>query len=108
MSYSLSFANDFYYSEEDYGNWDILETDQPTNCMDALIHYYLYQRKEFLEMLTKVFNADLAHHVKVIGSYTSMVHELLDKIKETNTCSNLSNPVEVWIDSDGDYTIFVY
>ena len=33
---------------------------------------------------------------------------LWDSIMETNMCSNLDTPVEVWIDPEGEYTIKVY
>lgn len=32
----------------------------------------------------------------------------VEKIQETNTCSNLSVPVRVWIDAAGDYAVYVY
>ena len=57
-----------------------------------------------------------------IASWTDMVAELyphcepqnvgvddiITIIKETNTCSNLDSPVEVWIDKEGDFRIKVY
>ena len=36
------------------------------------------------------------------------VKEVMEIIKETNTCSNLDSPVEVWIDKKGDFKIKVY
>lgn len=36
------------------------------------------------------------------------VGDVMMLIRETNTCSNLDFPVEVWIDEDGDFTIKVY
>lgn len=34
--------------------------------------------------------------------------DVLDKVRETNTCSNLTVPVRVWIDPKGDYTLTIY
>ncbi len=33
---------------------------------------------------------------------------VFDMIKETNTCSNLNSPIEVWIDPNGSFTLKVY
>jgi hypothetical protein len=34
--------------------------------------------------------------------------EVLEKIRETNTCTDLRTPVEVWIDTEGYCTLKVY
>ena len=36
------------------------------------------------------------------------ISEIMAIIRETNTCSNLDSPVEVWIDRKGDFKIKVY
>jgi hypothetical protein len=33
---------------------------------------------------------------------------VLAKIIETDTCSNLDEPVEVWIDYEGYYSLYIY
>jgi hypothetical protein len=33
---------------------------------------------------------------------------VIDMVRETDTCSSLSSPVEVWIDSEGYHRILVY
>ena len=33
---------------------------------------------------------------------------LLDRIRQTNTCSNLESPVQVWIDHAGWYDLLVH
>jgi len=52
------------------------------------------------DMMVKQLFADC--HSTVIPT------DILLIIKETNTCSNLDSPVEVWIDKDGDFRIKVY
>jgi hypothetical protein len=37
-----------------------------------------------------------------------MPESVLDKIIETDTCSNFDAPVEVWIDTQGYYSVRVY
>ncbi len=98
MSYSLSFSNDFYFSDQDYGNWNITKQEPATNCMDALIQMYKYQRESFIEMIRDVFNNELATWMTIHKALPdNVIFELIAKIKEINTCSNLSSPVEVWI-----------
>ena len=33
---------------------------------------------------------------------------VLEKVRETDTCSNLDSPVHVWIDEEGFYGVDVY
>lgn len=33
---------------------------------------------------------------------------IIDMIRQTNTCSSLTSPVEVWIDPEGIHTVLVY
>ena len=44
------------------------------------------------------------------GEDPNMIREdkIADMIRATDTCSNLSVPVRVWIDAAGDYTVDVY
>jgi len=109
MSYQLSFTPDFFYSEEEYGNLEIAENEHPTNCMDALIHLFKYRRKEFEEMLSELSYFHELDFIQVHGIMPEcLMHELLDLVKEVNTCSNLNSPVEVWLDPEGYNTIKVY
>jgi hypothetical protein len=38
----------------------------------------------------------------------TLPYELLEKIREVNTCSNIDTPVSVWLDPKGYYTVEVY
>ena len=40
-------------------------------------------------------------------SREASANEVIDMIRETNTCSDLTAPVEVWIDKNGDYRLDV-
>ena len=36
------------------------------------------------------------------------IDDVMRKIRDTDTCTDLRSPVEVWIDSNGFYTVEVY
>jgi hypothetical protein len=48
-----------------------------------------------------------AHPVLAVMS-SSFAVEVLEKVRATNTCSDLTGPVKVWIDPEGWYTVTVY
>ena len=97
MAYSLSFNKSFFMTKGDY---DLDTSDMicrnPTTCYQAIL---AMTNDQYEEMCKEVFCRD----AKSID-----VDMVLDKIRKTNTCSNLSSPVKVWIDSEGYYTIDVY
>lgn len=96
MAFGLSFSEEFYVQEGDFelGPDESLE---PTSVYRALL---AMTEDEWKEMCREVFP-----RVDIDIIDCSMV---LDKIRETDTCSDLSSPVTVWIDEEGFYTIDVY
>jgi len=46
----------------------------------------------------------------VLGGRVSFLSDdrIYQQVIETDTCTNLTTPVEVWIDRDGFYTLLVY
>lgn len=51
---------------------------------------------------------DLAELVFGVDPSQLDLSMVLAKIQETNTCRNLTSPVEVFIDPEGDFTVNVY
>lgn len=51
------------------------------------------------EMIREVFGC----HVDYVD-----VDTVMEKIRETDTCTDLSSPVTVWIDQEGFYTVDVH
>lgn len=93
MAFSLSFADDFYVPED----LDSVEpTQQPTSVYEAILGIREEQWKEMCRELFKCepenVDADM----------------VMSKIRETNTCTDLTPPVEVWIDEERWYTVDVY
>jgi len=89
--YSLSFSDDFWGDA-----YNAKRSKRPTTIADALASM---SKKDWDRMARDVFG--------VKGDYLE-IDEVMLKIQETNTCSNLNSPVEVWIDEEGYYTVLVY
>ena len=100
MSYSLSFSNEFFADET--CPYDTEPSDRPTNVYQAIVSLPKAIKVEIAREVLK-----LEHPVMAINT-ESFDWEVLDKIRETDTCGTLSSPVDVWIDSEGWYTVDVY
>ncbi|MCQ3921646.1 MAG: hypothetical protein DPW13_11920 [Planctomycetes bacterium] len=92
MSYAHSFAPEFY---GDPDNPHV--TPRPTTVVDALASL---PEDRWSELIRDVFPGRKPEHVAL--------DEVLERVIETNTVSNLDVPVEVWIDSDGFHRVRVY
>ena len=51
---------------------------------------------------------EIAREVFEVGSDRLDPLILLDRIRQTNTCSNLESPVQVWVDQNGWYDLLVH
>lgn len=93
MSYGLSFSRQFFYPEN-------LESanvsSQPQSVYQALV---AIQRDTWESLASNVFG---------VASDRLDVHTVMDRILETNTCTYLTSPVEVWIDDQGEYRVEVH
>jgi hypothetical protein len=102
MSYELSFSEEFFTDET--FPYDTEESKRPTSVWQAIISMPLSLRAE---VGAKVFGLKKANLVFWLDSI-EWTTDILDKVRETNTCSNLNSPVRVWIDLKGDYTLSIY
>jgi hypothetical protein len=99
MSYSLEFSPEFFLAEgEPYDRSDLAlnAEGKPVSVYSALS---MMSDSEWEEMARDVFDCE--------PDYLDR-EAVLQKIQETDTCSNLSVPVRVWIDSEGDYSVEVW
>jgi len=87
-----SFTNNFFGSirKRSY-------SDRPTSVYQAL---YSMTEDEFDDMVNSLFPEECADDIGIA--------DIVDKIKETNTCSGNMYPVEVWIDPEGQYRLTIY
>ncbi|MCG3132746.1 MAG: hypothetical protein FLDDKLPJ_03612 [Phycisphaerae bacterium] len=92
MTYAHSFSPDFYGDSE-----NPQRSDRPTCIVDALASL---PEDRWSELIRDVFPGRRSEHVAL--------DEVLERVIETNTVSNLDVPVEVWIDNDGFHRVRVY
>ena len=98
MAFSLSFSERFYITED----CDSFETKDfqgdsarlPTTVYQAIL---AMEEEEYQDMCKEVF-----------GRRDVDTDDIMTKIRETDTCTNLSPPDEVWIDEEGWHTVKVY
>jgi hypothetical protein len=93
MAFELSFSPEFFWGEEGFYEE---KTAYPTSVMQAL---FSMDEEAWAEMAREVFGCE--------PEFVDL-DVALSKISETNTCTDLRPPVEVWIDDEGYYTVEVY
>lgn len=102
MSFELSFSPEFFLAEgEPYDRSDLAlnANGEPYSVFSAIC---LMQRKD-----RRTWNR-MAREVFACPGVRLSPETVLERIQETNTCGQLSVPVDVWVDAEGHYTIDVY
>ena len=95
MSYSLtSFSSDFFFKDGD-DNLSSSDIKNPKSVYQAL------------RCLSDSDWEEIAEELKCDPEYLD-IDMVLEVIQETDTCTDLKSPVEVWIDQDGYHTILVW
>ena len=94
MVFSLSFYPDFFLGTDER---DLIEcSDRPLSVLQAIVSLTEQQRaaiaREVFGCDEKALSGDL----------------ILQRVMETDTCADLTPPVEVWIDSEGFHTVLVF
>ena len=93
VSYALSFSEQFFCDDEPE---KIAASDLPTSVYQAIVSI---ERTQWQRIARDVFHADPDR----LDPW-----QVLEKVRSTNTCSNLDSPVHVWIDEEGWHSIDVY
>ena len=94
MAYSLSFSKEFFTGTVPL---DEMETsERPTSILQAL-----------LSLSDETWN-DIASEVFHCKPESLHIDTVLQKICETDTCQDLTPPVEVYVDRDGFYSLLVF
>jgi hypothetical protein len=102
MSYSLGFSPEFFLAEgEPYDRSDLaLNKDgNPVSVYSALCKWQGDSPEEWADMARELFDCK----PEFLSAET-----VLEKIQETDTCMNLSVPVHVYIDHEGNYSVDVW
>ena len=92
MPYSLSFTPEFFWGRialEEVG-----PTDQPTSIYQALVSL---DDETWTRLAHEVFGVD---EVEPLAA--------MEKVIQTDTCANLDSPVEVFVDPEGAFSLFVF
>ncbi|MEX1096291.1 MAG: hypothetical protein WED34_09595 [Planctomycetales bacterium] len=93
MPFSLSFSEEFFVD----GDIDaVAPSDRPSSVMQAILSM---SDETWNRIARDVFHVDPDHLDPLV---------VLERVRETNTCSNLDSPVSVWIDEEGWYDLRVY
>jgi hypothetical protein len=100
MSYSLSFSEEFFTDES--FPYDTTPSDRPTTVYQAIVSL---PKAEQLAIAREVMKSP--HPVLYVQS-ESFAADVLDRVRETDSCADLTSPVEVYIDSEGWYSVLVY
>ena len=96
MVYGHSFGPDFYWKEGEMDG-DVKKSKRPCTVAQAL---FSMSKKDWNAMCRDVFPG-------VSPDYIGL-DTVMEKIMETDTVSNLSVPVEVWIDEEGWHRVDVW
>ena len=96
MSFALSFADEFFWGDDEIPPETLLRSPQPTSVYQALLSLTDH---EWAELARDVFSVKPEHL-----DYATVIA----KVRETNTCRNLDSPVEIYIDREGWYTLLIY
>jgi hypothetical protein len=104
MSYSLSFSEEFF-TDKTYP-YETKPSERPTTVYQAIISL---RKHELMAIAKDVLKCK---HPYLEVTAEDFAGKVLDKVRETNTCSDIfsrsGTPVSVWIDPEGWYTVEVY
>ena len=97
MSFELSFSPEFFLAEGEPYDGGPAHGDRPTSVWGAI-------QKAMRNPV------ELRALAEVLGCHGRFVTEeaVLEQVQKVNTCSNLSSPVEVWVDPEGWVCLKVY
>jgi hypothetical protein len=93
MSYALAFADEFFVPDDFHA---VQPSERPTSVWQAILSLHQTTRRS------------IAQDVFGVSADRLAPEAILAEILSTNTCSNLDEPIEVWIDPKGEHSIFVF
>ena len=78
--------------------------EKPQSVLEAADAMTEEQR---IDLGREVFGYD-GETAQIWATTESFAWDVLEKVRETDTCSDLRSPVSVWIDPEGFFTLEVY
>jgi hypothetical protein len=104
MSYGLSFSEEFFTGNGENDIYEMPPSEKPTNVLQAAVSLPPDQLQAIGQ---DVFGYD-AESAQIWSTTESAAFEIVDKVRETDRCDDLSTPVTVYIDEEGYYSLTVY
>jgi len=100
MAFDLSFSEEFFFAPGDTEGAPF-DRGNPVSLYQAICVFS--ESEEWPEFYKSLFEMEF------ISPLTEgEVFRVMELARETNTCTTLSPPVEVWLDEDGDHRVSVY
>lgn len=99
MAYELSFAPEFFLACGEPYDRDGLALNSEKMPYSVYSAIQCMSDEQWAKLATELG----CHEPSYLSPET-----VLELVQQTNTCSNLDSPVEVWITPDGKFTIDVY
>jgi hypothetical protein len=98
MAFELSFAPEFFIGPHDLEveTSELHEEGRPTSVFQAIM---AMDDDEWETLANDIFKVEMQY---------LEVDMVLERIREIDTCSTLSSPVEVWIDREGWFRLKVF
>ena len=93
LAYALSFAERFFLDDDPE---QVAASEQPTSVYQAIVSI---REDQWSALAREVFQIESRQLDPLM---------ILERIRRTNTCSNLDVPVRVWIDELGEFDVLVY
>lgn len=104
MAMCLSFSEEFFSGDGTYDYYEMPPSDRPTNVLQAIRSLDDETRKGIAKDVLGIDeeNLDFAINAETFDM------DVLDKIRENDSCDDASSPVTVYIDRHGWYSVTVY
>ena len=97
---SLSFSEAFFSGTDDI--YEVKPSDRPTSVLQEIISLPKRDRVEIARYVMK------SKHPVLYTQSESFDFDVLEKVRETDSCDGYETPIRVYIDEDRDYWVDVY
>lgn len=102
MTFCLSFSPEFFSGDDPYP----MASDRPTSILQAIVSLPGVTQVELARDCLD-WDDELLAKVEPWETET-FAFEVLDLARSVDTCTDLTTPVEVWLDPEGFYRVDVY
>jgi len=113
MSFELSFSPEFFFAEGEPYDRDEYTDEEKERPYSVWMALSVMPDDEYRELVASCFLQSFLKPGEYAGGeiqedLPDLRDVFMTAIQNVNTCSNLTTPVEVWIDAEGHHTIRVW